>query len=187
MPVDLNNEHWFALQTKPNCEQAVVAHLQVANITHFFPTYQIKRQRFSREVLLSAPLFPGYVFTHISWTGGPRLYKIPGIVRVVGTNKTPMPIDDSEIDGIRRVVSQSADVSPWVYPQPGQQVHLTNGPLRGISGVYVNDKGKGKMVVSVDMLCRSIAIVVRHDWLSVDNPRNMSARAGECPARYCNV
>src|SRR5947209_3656012 len=102
MPNGLTNPRWYALHVRPQCERPVALHLRGNGQESFLPTYR-KEGPGGHSCSRESPLFPGYVFCRIDWERGPRLYLIPGIICAVGMGKKPLPIEDDEIEAIRRI------------------------------------------------------------------------------------
>ena len=104
-------------------------------------------------------MFPGYVFCRIDWERGPRLYLIPGIICAVGMGKKPLPIEDDEIQAIRRVAENRMDSEPCPFGTPGTAVRVIKGPLAGIEGI-VEKPLADEIVISVSLLRRSVAVKI---------------------------
>lgn len=163
---NLNVEHWYAIQVRPNSEKVVCRHLQSQNIEHLFPTSLLHKAQKSNRRTEAAPIFPGYLFVHLSWPTGPRLYKVPHVIRVLGLGKEPTPIDEREVDAIRLVVSSSEERMPWRHFIRGEHVTLVDGPLKGLEGIFLEEKHKNLVIVSVPLLQRAMAVVVEREWLA---------------------
>ena len=110
------------------------------------------------------PLFPGYVFCQANAGVVGPLVTTPGVVRIVGYGKQPAPITDSEIENIRRV-SASGNGFAHSYIERGQRVRIINGPLRGAEGILVKESDGTRMVVSLSMLQRSVAVAINPEWI----------------------
>jgi transcription antitermination factor NusG len=157
-------EYWYALRVKNRFESSVSTHLRSLGVEEFLPTYEISRVRRGKRISEQLPLFPGYLFIHMEWRGGPRLYRVPGVLEVVGSGGTPLPVADEEMDVIRRVTNPKLEVSPWPDCKTGDLISLIDGPLRGLQGNYVRQDGHNRIVVSVPMLQRSVAVVMEKGW-----------------------
>jgi transcription termination/antitermination protein NusG len=58
-------------------------------------------------------------------------------------------------------------VSPHTYLRDGQRVRLTHGPLADVEGILVRQKpDKGLLVLSVDLLRRSVAVEIDCTWVA---------------------
>jgi len=84
----------------------------------------------------------------------------PGVIAVVGRGKVPLPVDDSEIDAIQTLVSAGLRAEPWPYLELGQKVRIESNPLVGLEGILISFKGNHRIVLSVSLLCRSVALEI---------------------------
>jgi transcription antitermination factor NusG len=107
-----------------------------------------------------APLFPGYVFCQFDAHRRLPVLVTPGVLSVVGRGRIPVPVEDSEIDAIQRVVSSGLWVEPWPYLEVGQQVRIQDGALCGLEGILISFRGSRRIVVSVSLLCRSVSLEI---------------------------
>ena len=84
------------------------------------------------------------------------------IVRILEDGWTRLtPVPDSEIEAIRQVVDAEVPVFAHEHLTHGDRVEVVEGPLKGIEGLFVQDRlSKGRLVVSVDLLGRSVVVEV---------------------------
>jgi len=155
---------WFVVWTASHCERLVHEQLTAARFEAFLPTMRAwSRQRGVRRTI-AVPMFAGYVFVRSGMDKRSyiEIVKLRGVVRLLGEAWDRLaPIPDDEIATIRRVVDTDMPVFPYPYLRDGQQVRITDGPLKGVEGVLVQSKPrKGLLVVSVSLLQRSIAVEV---------------------------
>jgi transcription antitermination factor NusG len=101
---------------------------------------------------------------------------VPGVVDVVGFGKMPEHIPDDEIERVRKMVESGLLVTPYPYVQVGQPVLIERGPLSGVEGILVEVKGKARLVVSVNLLRRSVSAEV--DRNSIRPIQTLSADSG---------
>jgi len=106
---------------------------------------------------------------------------IPGVLHFVGLGKTPLPIEDAEIDAIRAATRAGLSVEPWPYLQAGQRVRIDDGPLAGVEGIYVTDSKQERIVVSVNLLKRSVAVAIERRWAT---PLDANGRPQGIQIRY---
>ena len=67
----------------------------------------------------------------------------------------------AEIEAIQMFVRARLPALPYPHLREGQRVRITGGPLEGIEGLLVRGRpAKGLLVLSVDLLQRSVAIEV---------------------------
>lgn len=159
-----NNEQWYALRVKSRCEKPVSTMLQHKGFEEFLPLYQSRRQWSDRVKSVDFPLFPGYVFCRLNPQNRLPLLTIPGVLHFVGIGKAPVPIDGTEIAALQYSVRSGLPTEPWPFLEIGQRVCLTDGPLEGLEGILVGTSKQQRLIVSVDLLKRSVAVTIERHW-----------------------
>ncbi len=163
IPNDLP-ELWFALRVKSHCEKAVANMAQNKGFEGFVPVYKSSRRWSDRVKALELPLFPGYVFCRLNPQHRLPLLTIPGALYFVGNGKVPVPIDDAEIVAIQTAVHSGLLTEPYAFLEVGQRIRLEDGPLTGMEGILVETSNQQRLVVSVTLLKRSVAVTVERRW-----------------------
>jgi len=102
---------------------------------------------------------------------------IPGVSLIVGLGKTPIPIDEAEIAAIQSAVKSGLPSQAWPFVQIGQRVRIEHGPLCGLEGVLLDFRGRYRLVLSVTLLQRSIAVQVEDAWVT---PISQQVRPYNC-------
>ncbi len=148
---------WYALRVRTKCEKVVVGGLRQREIVNFLPLYQTRTQWSDRVKTNSLPLFPGYVFAKLAEPQLHRLFTVPAFMHIVGRGSVPEPLDEFEIEAVKRLVAMGTGVGPWPFCTAGQLVDVIRGPLAGLQGVYLRAKGRDRLVISIPMLQRSVA------------------------------
>jgi transcription antitermination factor NusG len=151
---------WFALRLRSNCERLAGAHLHERGYEKFAPCYQVEKRWSDRTKLMDQFLFPGYVFCRFDPNDRLPVLTVPGVVDIVGFGKSPEPIPDCEIERVRRMVDSGLLLAPHPYVQVGQAVLIEEGPLSGLEGILVELRGKARLVVSINLLQRSVSAEV---------------------------
>ena len=126
----------------------------------FLPTYKTKKRVSGRFRETNAPLFPGYVFCNFDAQNRLPILVTPGVIAVVGRGRVPLPVDDQEVAAIQAVVSSGLRAEPWPYLEIGQKVRIEGEALQGLEGILINFKGNHRIVVSVSLLRRSVALEI---------------------------
>jgi transcription antitermination factor NusG len=157
---------WFALRVKSNCEKSVATMVQHKGFEGFLPLYKRRRRWSDRIKSVELPLFPGYVFCRVDPARRLPILTIPGALHFIGVGKVPVPIEDSEIFAIRDAVRSGLPTEPWAYLKVGQHVRLEDGPLAGLEGILIETRKQYRVVVSVSLLQRSVAVEIERAWLS---------------------
>jgi transcription antitermination factor NusG len=151
---------WFALRVKPRTEQVVVAALRGKGYELFLPTHRERKRWSDRVKTVETPLFAGYVFCRFDVQHRLPIVTTPAVLHVVGIGKTPHPIAPEEIDSLRVVTGSGLTLESWPYMHVGERVQIVAGPLSGATGILQSVKGHDRLVVSVSLLQRSVAVVV---------------------------
>jgi transcription antitermination factor NusG len=158
---------WFALQIRMRHEVSVADHLAGKGYEWFLPLYKARRRWSDRVKEVSSPLFPGYLFCRFNPHDRLPILKTPGVTQIVGYNHVPVPVDEQEIDAIRRLVASGLPNFPCAFLQVGSQVRIETGALRGLEGILTELKGKRRLVLSITLLQRSVAVEIDSDAVSV--------------------
>jgi transcription antitermination factor NusG len=157
---------WFALQVRSRYENIVTAHLGGMGYESFLPLYLCRRRWSDRFKEIECPLFPGYVFCRFNALDRFPILIIPGVSLIVGMGKTPVPIDEAEIAAIQAAVKSGLPSQPWPFIQIGQRVRIEHGPLCGLEGMLLDFRGQHRLVLSVTLLQRSVAVQVEDAWVT---------------------
>jgi transcription antitermination factor NusG len=149
---------WFALQVRTRHEIGVAAYLEGDGYELFLPLYKCRRRWSDRIKEVEVPLFPGYMFCRLNPQDRLPILKTPGVIQIVGRNRQPVPVDEVEISALQRLACSgfSAQTSPFLLV--GSRVRIESGPLRGLEGLIVEFKGNHRLVLSVTLLQRSVAV-----------------------------
>ena len=151
---------WFALQVNSRKENWIFAHLVGQGYECFLPKYKSVRQWSDRRKEIESPLFPGYLFCRFNPLERLPILKTPGVMEIVGCNRKPIPINEQEIQAIQRMMESSLVRQPWPYLEIGERVRIQSGALRGLVGILVALKGNNRLVLSVTLLKRSVAVEI---------------------------
>ena len=151
-------QKWYAAYTSANHEWSVAAQLDVRSVEHFLPTYSSVRRWKDRRVTLKLPLFPGYVFVRMAMRERALVMQVPGVARLVGFNGGPTPLPVEEIEGLKRGLMSGMRAEPHRFLTAGRRVRVRSGPLAGTGGILVRRKSFERLVISLELIHRSIAV-----------------------------
>jgi transcription antitermination factor NusG len=158
-------EKWFAIRVKSRCEKIAASMAQNRGFEEFLPLYQSRHRWSDRVKSVELPLFPGYIFCRLNPDHRLPLLTIPGVLHLVGIGKTPAPIEDAEIAAIQSAVRSGLSAEPWSFLEVGQRVRLEDGPLVGLEGILIEANEEQRIVVSVTLLRRSVAVAIERHWV----------------------
>ena len=156
----MSQARWYAAYTCAKHEKRVAAELGMREVEHFLPVYSSVRRWKDRRVMLDLPLFPGYVFVRLALRDRLRVVQIPSVVRLVGFGGLPTALPDTEMEIMRSGVSQSPHAEPHPFLTVGRRVRITGGPFAGLEGILKRKKGNLRVVVSLELIQRSVAVDV---------------------------
>lgn len=161
---------WFALRVRARSERVAVNALRDKDYEPFAPTYQTRRVYNDRVKTVEYPVFPGYVFCRFDPAEKFTILNSPAVSYIVGFGGRMMAVPDEDIDAVRRAVAAGA--SPVPYLTAGQRVRIERGPLLGLTGVLLRSDGNARIVISIEMLQRSIAVnIAMEDVMLVTAPK----------------
>lgn len=150
---------WYAAYTAPRHEKKVAEYLVAREVEHFLPLYSIaKRWKDGSRVTVKEPLFPNYVFVRIPMRRRVQVLGVPGVLWMVGAKK-PEPLADEEIEVLRSALP-SRKFEPHPFLAVGNKVRVCRGPLVGAVGVVARVKNELRLVITLDLLMRSVAVEV---------------------------
>jgi len=162
--MDASPLHWVAVWTRARHEKFVRDQLAEKEVEVFLPLVTVPSQRKDRRQSIELPVFPGYLFARIELSDGYAIKTTRGVVQILGSVPgvyTPVP--DEQIVYVRTMVESQLAVDPHPYLKIGNVVRVRKGPLQGIEGILIEKRNHWRIVVSVDLLGKSIAAEVSAD------------------------
>ncbi len=160
LPDSFIEPHWYAAYTRAQHEKRVAAELVARGVENFLPLYSSVRRWKDRRVQLELTLFPGYVFVRLALRDRMRVVQIPSVVRLVGFGGLPTALPDTEMEILQAGLLQSPNTEPHPFLAVGRRVRITGGPFAGLEGVLKRKKSHLRVVVSLELIQRSVAVDV---------------------------
>src|SRR5262245_55142542 len=149
---------WFALQTKPRNEKQVERLLTHKGYECCLPMYRQKRQWSDRVIEVELPLFPMYIFCRFNSSAIGKAISTPGVTRIVGFGGRPAEVRVEEVKALQLLGQSNLLREPWAYIPDGTLIQVETGPLTGAHGIICGGSDKRRLVVSITLLQRSVAI-----------------------------
>jgi len=154
---------WFAVYTTPRHEKAVARQFAVREIEAYLPLYRsIHRWKNGCRVSVDQPLFPCYVFVSIERSDYVRVLQTPGVLSLVGSRCEPSPLPTSEIESLRSGLPLR-ECEPHPHLATGEKVRIHSGPLAGMVGVLARLKNNLRVVLTIHLIMKSVAVEVGSD------------------------
>jgi transcription antitermination factor NusG len=154
---------WYAIRTRGRCEKRVVTQLRERGFEAFLPLYSEVRRWSDRRKVLDLPLFPGYTFLRTFVTAEMRLLilRTAGVLSFVGSPGSPQAIPDREIDDVQLLLARRVPFRAHAFLNSGTRVRIRGGALDGIEGILIAKNSDCSLIVSVELIRRSIALRVQ--------------------------
>ncbi len=168
--------NWYAIAVKPQAERSVEAVLRQKSYETFFPVISSERRWSDRTKRIALPLFPGYLFCRFDGEQRLPIMTTPGVREIVGFGRQAAPVDQAELSALRLVMESGARVEACQFLERGDQVEVNWGPMQGLRGLLLEVKGGWRVVLSVELLQRSVAVEMDRNWIRrIENKFRMTA------------
>jgi transcription antitermination factor NusG len=160
VPVVTDVPRWYAVYTYPRHEKAVAEQLEAKCVEAFLPIFASRSRWKDRNVVISRPLFPGYVFTRITMGDRTKIVSVPSVVRILSFNGRPAEIPDQEIESVRLCVRGGATLEAHPIPEVGEPVRVCSGAFEGVEGIVLGRKNKCKVIISISLIHQAVALEI---------------------------
>lgn len=162
--------HWYAIYTSARHERVVARQLGERSIETFLPLYRSFHRWKDRRKLVESALFPSYVFVRIAIEDRLRVLEVPGVVNIVGSKGRFPALPEQEIIALRNGLENQVYAEPHPYLKVGRRVRVVRGPMKGAEGILTRKKDKYRVVISLDVLMRSVAVEIDGGDLELVGP-----------------
>jgi len=164
-PPSSAGDSWFVCHTRPRCEKKFAALMGAEHFEHYLPLVESVRRYGKQTKRFTKPLFPGYVFAHVSIDRKSRIYQQELIARAIPV------LNESEflrqLDSVRAMVASGYALTVLPLLTRGRRVKVVGGPLHGLEG-YVDDPDNPRgIIVSVDVLRQGLLVKLPIESLQV--------------------
>jgi len=150
---------WKAAYTRQHHEKSIARHLAGLGVECFLPLYMEQRHwSNNRKPILEMPLFPNYLFVRVSAQSRVQVLKTPGVIDIVGRNSTTDRIASEEIEILRSGLHLRKP-EPHLFAL-GENVRIASGPLSGLEGVVLRQKGSLRVVITVPLIRQSVSVEI---------------------------
>jgi len=174
---------WYAGYTAARHEKRIAEHLGRRGVEHFLPLYETIHRWNNGRHRVELPLFPSYIFVRIALRDRLCVLEVPGFVRLVAFGTLPCPLPETDINKLKVALSTGTRAEPYPYLNAGTFVEIRNGPLQGMTGILLRRQHKYRVVISVDLIMRSMVVEVdASDVAPV--PRSPSLRGAQNAADH---
>jgi transcriptional antiterminator NusG len=156
---------WFALVVKHRHEKIVASALDAKGVETFLPLHTAPRRWANRNTTVKLPLFPRYLFSRFHPSDKSNVLNTPGLFDIVRCGKELAAVSSHEISALQRVAASGLPTEPWPDLVVGEEVQMLGGPLVGLAGRLLEMKNSMRLVLSVNLLNRSVLVEIERDWV----------------------
>jgi transcriptional antiterminator RfaH len=153
---------WYAFVTKPRHEKKAKTYLDGAGLESYLPLQKSLSQWSDRKKWVEKPLFSSYIFCHIPFRNRFDVLQQPGMVRIVGFNNEAMPVQNSEIEAIKLLLSTDFTIKVRNGFVPGEDIRISSGLLMGYEGKFLEERGEKYFVIHIATIGKSVLVDSRH-------------------------
>lgn len=158
---DANQEpRWYALRTRSRHEKQVRDRLVSRGVEQLLPTLKRVSQWKDRKKAIEVPLFSGYCFARFIWQERLSVLKVDGVVQIVGNGYLPEPVEDEEIDALKKLMGGTLSYDAHPYLHQGMTVEVVRGPLEGVKGILLRKEKHYRLVISVHLIKQAAAVEI---------------------------
>jgi transcriptional antiterminator RfaH len=160
---------WYAVQTKPRQEGTAALNLQRQHFHTYLPKIRLRKRRRQQWHKVVEPLFPGYLFIKVApgEQSTAPVRSTLGVVGLVRFGSQLQSVPPQIINYLKQHEETGAAArvdNEWPH-QRGDVVQVLDGLFAGLSGVYQMEKDQNRVVLLVELLGRSNAVVVEQRTL----------------------
>jgi len=152
---------WYAVQTRPRHEHMVASQLDHEGLPVLLPLAAQVRRWSDRRKVIQVPVFPNYVFVKLALVSNEQrvfVLRRSGVIGFVGPNREATPIEASQIESVRTLMSAETEFRPHPYLAVGQRVRIRSGALKGLEGILLQITGDDHLVLSIDLINKSVTV-----------------------------
>lgn len=160
---------WFAVMVRTGMENTATILLENAGYQCFLPLAECKGRRVNGEEQVQIPLISNYLFCRMNPRNRLPVLTTPGVMQIVGTGETPLPLDREEVAALQRIGKSGLPRMPWPYSKVGHVARIEEGPLQGLNGIIMKIRSGLKLVRSITLLQRSIAVEIDPNWVGEES------------------
>ena len=162
MSMQANGERlsWYAIEVACQKEKLVASVLSEKGYECYLPLYSKRSVWSDRIRVTSIPLFCGYVFSRLDIQYRLPVLVTPGVRSIVGHGKIPVAVPERDLEAVRVVLTNGFPIEPCERLQEGDRVRVTKGPLTGVEGSFLRYRGSYRLILSVSLIERSIAVEI---------------------------
>jgi transcriptional antiterminator RfaH len=166
IPINHEEEKWYALYTRPRAEKQVWQRLVDEGVETFLPLQKTYRMWSDRKKLVEKPLLSSYIFVKTKSKHFPKVYKTNGVVKFVSFEGHPVSIPQKQIDNLRLLINSDTEIEVSSEKfATGDNVEVVSGSLVGLTGELIKIGKHNRVVVRIDKLDQNLILKIPKTFL----------------------
>jgi transcription antitermination factor NusG len=160
--------NWHAVYVRSRAEKKAHTDLQIKDIETFLPLQRKLRQWSDRKKWVEMPLIPGYLFVRISRKEYDTIFQSSYVVSYVRFEGTAAIIPENQIDYLKMMLNDDKEIEiSQENFAPGQMIEVVSGPLIGLRGKLIRNKGKSKVAVELQQLGYTAMVEIKAENIRI--------------------
>jgi len=159
-----NAQRWYVVQSQPNAELKAVTHLNRQGFATYLPRYRKRRRHARRVEVVTAPLFPRYLFVSIDiavqrWRS---IYSTVGVTNLICNGDMPVPVSGPVVAALKQREDDAGFIKldcrlPF---RVGDKIQVLEGVFSNCLGLYDGMPDRDRVAVLLDLLGRKVRVLV---------------------------
>ena len=165
---------WYLVYSKPQQERLAWENLERQGYPSYLPMVRNRRRRRGKYTSIIEPMFPRYLFVHLSdqtdnW--GPIRSTI-GVVNLVRFGMRAARVPDALITVMREREEDGVQKLVVPEPKPGDQVRIVEGVMAGYEAIFQAKTGRERVVLLLQLAeDKTARVQVKMDDIELAEPR----------------
>jgi transcriptional antiterminator RfaH len=157
-------KRWHVIYTRPRSESLALQHLKRQGFTAYLPRHRKQRRHARRADLISAPLFPRYMFVLIdaataSWWS---IRSTIGVNAIICQGDRPLPMQPGVVEELIDRENEEGFVcaGPNLNLRKGDKVRVERESLCDQVGLFEAVTDKDRVIILLNLLGRQVRALV---------------------------
>jgi transcription termination/antitermination protein NusG len=155
---------WEIAHLRSRQEKSVARLLLDGGKPFYLPQIKQTEKRSGRTFVSHLPLFPGYIFLRRVEGLRQTLWRTSAVANMIDVSDQAQLT--AELLQIRQLQASGAFLTPCMDLAPGDAVRVEEGAFSGYTGVVTEERGALRLIVSVSILRKSVAVEFPREFLA---------------------
>jgi transcriptional antiterminator RfaH len=147
---------WSVAHTRPRCEKKLVQFCEREGLAATLPCYRASHKYRGKTVTFQKPLFPGYVFLHISVEQRGKIHRSDYLANLLEVTDQELFI--RQLEDVMRALETDFEIRLAPSIGEGMRVKIKSGPLQGMDGWVERRYGMSTVLLRLDFIGQAAAI-----------------------------